>query len=70
MSPIPPEHDNGNYGNLSNVSTSVEGKLLPLEENSVQIDGFVYDAARLAEIHPGGDLFVKVINYLTSSRTS
>lgn len=61
MSPIPPEHDNvSSYGNLQQPSSkTVEGKL-PLEENSVQIDGFVYNATRLAEIHPGGDLFVKV----------
>eukprot|EP01036_Dinobryon_divergens_P026617 gene26617-35290_t len=60
MSPIPPEHDNvSSYGNLQQPSSkTVEGKL-PLEENSVQIDGFVYNATRLAEMHPGGDLFVK-----------
>ena len=61
MSPIPPEHDSGSgiNGNQSS-GNSVGGKLRLLEGNSVQIDGFVYNATRLAEIHPGGELFVKV----------
>ena len=67
MSPIPPEHEHHDnvYGNLTSQSTSNAVERKNLEENSVQIDGFIYNATRLAEIHPGGELFVKVEDQCT-----
>lgn len=62
MSPVPPEHD------VLPASSAVQAKSVAeksvLHENAIQLDSFVYNATHLAEIHPGGDLFVKVASIL------
>jgi cytochrome b involved in lipid metabolism len=39
--------------------TTVAAASTPISEGQIQVDKVVYDAAALANMHPGGELFVK-----------
>jgi cytochrome b involved in lipid metabolism len=54
-----PEEQSIRVDEQADGATQPVKETLLLKEDIVQIDGVLYDAAGMASIHPGGELFVK-----------